>query len=310
MTPGSIGRVRALVAIGVAVAAAACLAPALALARAGGGQVGGFSGGGFSGGGLSGGGFGGGFLGGLIGGSAGSGGGSWVFIIIVVLVIWFVVIPAIRKSQGGSGAGMAGIPGPGTPGGVLPPMPGDPYAPIRASDPDFSDELFLGRVNEMFIAIQYAWMARDMEPVRRFLADQQFTVLQNGVKEYVLNGTTNMLGNVHITEMHPVEVTREGDFDSVKLLITAICIDYTINEATKEIVNPAELGDGKTPREFQEYWTFMRKSGAKTKADASIQKCPNCGAPVTDGNYVKCAYCGVQMNDPTLDWVLMRIEQV
>jgi ribosomal protein L32 len=54
----------------------------------------------------------------------------------------------------------------------------------------------------------------------------------------------------------------------------------------------------------------MRKSGAKTKADASIQKCPNCGAPVTDGNYVKCAYCGVQMNDPTLDWVLMRIEQV
>jgi hypothetical protein len=47
-----------------------------------------------------------------------------------------------------------------------------------------------------------------------------------------------------------------------------------------------------------------------SKMDATIQKCPNCGAPVTDGNYVKCAYCGVQLNDPTLDWVLMRIEQV
>ena len=34
--------------------------------------------------------------------------------------------------------------------------------------------------------------------------------------------------------------------------------------------------------------------------DATIQKCPNCGGPVTDGNYVKCAYCGVQLNDPTL----------
>jgi ribosomal protein L32 len=54
----------------------------------------------------------------------------------------------------------------------------------------------------------------------------------------------------------------------------------------------------------------MRKSGAQSKIDSSIQKCPNCGAPVTDGNYVKCAYCGAQMNDPTLDWVLMRIEQV
>ena len=288
---------------------AALLVPTIALARAGGGQVGGFSGGGsFGGGSIGGGSFGGGFLGGLIGGSTGGGDLPWFVIVIVVLVIWFVVIPAITKGRGGATWSPTTSGGPA--GGTLPPMSGDPYAPIKASDPDFSEELFLGRVNEMFIAIQYAWMARDMEPVRRFLADQQFTVLQNGVKEYVLNGTINMLGNVHITEMHPVEVTREGDFDAVKLLITAICIDYTINEVTKEIVNPAELGDGKTPREFQEYWTFMRKSGAKTKADASIQKCPNCGAPVSDGNYVKCAYCGVQMNDPTLDWVLMRIEQV
>jgi predicted lipid-binding transport protein (Tim44 family) len=189
-------------------------------------------------------------------------------------------------------------------------MGGDPFAEVKAADPAFSEELFYGRVNEMFIAIQYAWMARNMEPVRRFLADQQFSVLQNGVQEYIMKGTINMLESVHITEMHPVEVTREGDYDSVKMLITAACIDYTINERTKEIVNPAELGDGKTPSTFQEYWTFMRKVGAQSKVDSSIQKCPNCGAPVTDGNYVKCAYCGSQMNDPTLDWVLMRIEQV
>jgi len=317
---------RRLTLIALLLVVAVVLMPALALARAGGGQVGGGSSGGgssssgsHSSGSSSGGGSsdsgsnwsGSASIGTGTAGFSGSGDptGGFAGLLccgcpLIVTIALIVLIVSLLKKRGARLA-------PSVVGPVPPvPMSSDPYAPIKASDPDFSEELFLRRVNEMFIAIQYAWMARDMEPVRRFLADQQFTVLRNGVKEYVLNGTINMLGNVHITEMHPVEVTREGDFDAVKLLITAICIDYTINEATKEIVNPAELGDGKTPREFLEYWTFMRKSGAKTKADASIQKCPNCGAPVTDGNYVKCAYCGVQMNDPTLDWVLMRIEQV
>ncbi len=87
-------------------------------------------------------------------------------------------------------------------------------------------------------------------------------------------------------------------------------IDYTVDERTGELVNPAELGDGKTPKQFQEYWTFIRKVGAHTKAETTIRKCPNCGAPVADGNYVECAYCETVMNDPALDWVLMRIEQV
>jgi hypothetical protein len=31
---------------------------------------------------------------------------------------------------------------------------------------------------------------------------------------------------------------------------------------------------------------------------------------VTDGKHVKCAYCGLMLNDATLDWVLTRIDQV
>jgi hypothetical protein len=306
-------RITALVAL-VAIVLTLFL-PAIAMARAGGGQVGGgsrssggssssrssgsgssssrSSGSGSSGLGTGAGGF---SLGGCCGG------GGLVVAIIVVVVIFMLIN---RKGGGGS-----------DPGGMDsgPPMP--PSAPadlnlIKAGDPDFNEEMFLGRVNEMFVAIQYAWMNRNMEPVRRFLSDQQFSILNNSVQtDYIAKGQINKLDNVHITEMHPVEVTRQGDFDAVKMLITAACIDYTVDERTGQIVNPAELGDGTTSTTFQEYWTFMRKAGVKSKMDSTIQKCPNCGAPVTDGNYVKCAYCGTQMNDPTLDWVLLRIEQV
>jgi hypothetical protein len=295
---------RAIVAAGIVLLLAALLVPTVALARAGGGQVGGFSGG------SSFGGSSGGSLGGSSGGGVGGGIGSWccsgviVIIIIVVVVVWSL----IKNRMGGGPAGGPETGAPIMPGGM---PPGDPFSDIKAGDPNFNTEMFYGRVNEMFIAIQYAWMNRNLEPVRRFLSDQQFSVLNNSVQtDYVAKSQINKLDNIHVDHMEPVEVVKQGDYDSVKMLITATVIDYTVDERTGALVNPGELGDGKTPTTFQEYWTFMRKSGVQSKMDATITKCPNCGAPVTDGNYVKCAYCGVQMNDPTLDWVLMRIEQV
>ena len=294
----------------------ALLIPTVVFARAGGGHVGGSSSsGGSKSSGSSSGGSSRGSSGGssipFVGGSSsgGSSGGCCGTIVIIVVILAVVVYVIIKGKSGGGGSGGATL---ADISAAIPEVEqGDLFAEIKAADPNFNEQMFFGRVNEMFVAIQYAWMARNLEPVRRFLADQQFTVLNNSVQtDYVQKGQINKLDNVHITQMSPVEVVKMGEYDSVKMLIEAACIDYTVDERTGEIVNPGELGDGKTATTFQEYWTFMRKAGVQSKMDASIQKCPNCGGPVTDGNYVKCSYCGVQLNDPTLDWVLMRIEQV
>ena len=302
---------RVLAVMAVVMLLAALLVPAVAVARAGGGHVGGSSGG-FSSGGSS---FGGsrssGFVGGSSLGGGGLGGCCGSSVIVVVVLVFVVVWVIISMRKGGGSGGADGGGGSFTPpvGGQMP--SGDPFSEIKAADPNFNTEMFYGRVNEMFVAIQYAWMNRNLEPVRRFLSDQQFSVLNNSVQaDYVAKGQINKLDNIHIDHMEPVEVVKQGDYDSVKMLITATSIDYTVDERTGDLVNPSELGDGKTPSTFREFWTFMRKSGVQSKMDATIAKCPNCGGPVTDGNYVKCAYCGAQMNDPTLDWVLMRIEQV
>jgi hypothetical protein len=291
----------------------ALLVPAAALARAGGGHISnpGHSGGGsshsFGGGGSSGGSF----LGGTSGGSAVGGAGALggcctvLFIIVVVIAIYMIFGRFFKPS--------------GTPGESGPQMPIDPssfgsvqtadFGTLKADDPNFSEQQFYGRVNEMFLAIQKAWEARNMEPARRFLSQEQFQVLEEGVGEYVRNGQVNKLDSIHIDKITPVSVSREGNSDYVKVMITASVIDYTVDERTGQLVNPAVLGDGKTVKTFDEYWTLVRKVGAQTKSDATIKKCPNCGGPVTDGNYVKCAYCGTMMNDPALDWVLLRIEQ-
>jgi hypothetical protein len=308
---------RVAAALTLAVLLLLALAPAVAIARAGGGQ----SSGGGSGGGSSSGGF---SSGGSSSGSRSSGGSSpgtfgaddvMIIVGITVLVVGSIAVVFVWQWRSGSKTtsevtGMEEI------SKFLPPeameqiMGGERFAIIRADDPDFNEEMFYGRVNEMFIAIQYAWMDRNMEPARRFLSDQQFSVLDQGVRGLVRDGQINKLENIHIDQMLPITIEQQGDYDVVKLLIAASAIDYTVDERTGKIVNPGTMGDGKTPKQFQEYWTLTRKVGAHSKVDSTINKCPNCGAPVTDGNYVKCAYCGMQMNDPALDWVLMRIEQV
>jgi predicted lipid-binding transport protein (Tim44 family) len=239
------------------------------------------------------------------------GGGCCGFIsLVIIIIVVFAIIQALKKR---------GVSVPTSPeefaqraeefaalaAQAAPPS----FDAVKATDPNFSEQLFYGRVNEMFLSVQKAWEARNMEPARRFLSQQQFEVLEGGVGEYVRNGQINKLDSIHIDKINPVSVTREGDSDYVKVILTATVIDYTIDERTGQIVNPDVLGDGKTPKTFDEYWTLVRKVGAVTKSDATIQKCPNCGGPVTDGNYVKCAYCGTMMNDPALDWVLLRIEQ-
>jgi hypothetical protein len=288
----------------------ALLLPAAAIGRAGGGNI---SNPGGSGSGSFGGGSGGDSFGGDGGGSYVSGGGETSspgnlrdFLIFgAVLLAIIGGFFAITAYFGRSASKSDGVSGPG----YVPAEGSQSFGEISAGDADFSEEALYGRVNEMFVAIQRAWEARNMEPARRFLAEEQFEVLAAGVAQLVANGQVNKLDSLTVDSVQTVSVTREGGSDYVRTVITASVIDYTVDERTGELENPDVLGDGKTVRTFQEYWTLVRRSDAKTKVGATIQKCPNCGAPVADGNYVKCAYCGTMMNDPELDWVLLRIEQ-
>jgi tellurite resistance protein len=53
-------------------------------------------------------------------------------------------------------------------------------------------------------------------------------------------------------------------------------------------------------------FTFERKSGAKTNADngMSTNRCPNCGAPLSDNGQASCEFCGQMLASGERDWVL------
>lgn len=227
--------------------------------------------------------------------------------VVVGLVLVAAVVLNVRRAK----------PGPEAVGDVAaeaaaeasPTPASDPFAGIAATDAAFSEERFKARVNEAFLSVKYAWAACDMAPVRRFMTDEQYAAANVKLQaEFVARGRTPGIENLFVTSIVPTDVSTQGEFDSVTVLVEGSVVASTTDERTGKLVNPSVMGDGKTPRPFREAWTMLRKRGVQSKSEASLQQCPNCLAPVGAGTVATCAYCGAVMNDPNLDWVVARIE--
>jgi hypothetical protein len=80
-------------------------------------------------------------------------------------------------------------------------------------------------------------------------------------------------------------------------------VDYTINTGGNVV-----SGNRSRPRQFTEYWTFIRRRGGKS-SDKQNDRCPNCGAQLKINMAGICDYCAGKVTSGDFDWVLSRIEQ-
>jgi uncharacterized tellurite resistance protein B-like protein len=91
------------------------------------------------------------------------------------------------------------------------------------------------------------------------------------------------------------------------LLIIARADDYKV-----ELQSGKTLPNSTTNGEFSEYWTFIRRPGAKTSLNSNglIEgHCPNCGTGIVLNAGIKCGTCGSLIKNGQYDWVLTEITQ-
>jgi hypothetical protein len=175
---------------------------------------------------------------------------------------------------------------------------------LRARDPSFGWPAFVARVGVVFSAFHQSWSSQDLTAVRPYLSDNLFELQQYWVRAYQQQGLRNQTENPVIVTVHLARVTQDRFFDAVTVRVFASCLDYTTN-ASGEIVS----GDRDKPREYSEYWTFIRGAG-KSAAPRSDGACPSCGASLAGINMAgECTSCNAKVTSGEFDWVLSRIEQ-
>jgi hypothetical protein len=175
---------------------------------------------------------------------------------------------------------------------------------LRARDPGFLWPAFVARVGVVFSAFHTSWSSQDLSAVRPYLSDNLFELQQYWVRAYQQQGLRNQTESPVIVTVHLARVTQDRFFDAVTVRVFASCLDYTTN-ADGQIV----AGDRRKPREYSEYWTFIRGAG-KSATPRSDGACPSCGASLTGINMTgECTHCNAKVTNGEFDWVLSRIEQ-
>ena len=174
----------------------------------------------------------------------------------------------------------------------------------RARDPGFVLPAFVSRVGVVFSAFHRSWSSQDLSAVRPYLSDNLFELQQYWVRAYQQQGLRNQTENPVIVTVHLARVTQDRFFDAVTVRVFASCLDYTTN-ANGDIV----AGNRQKPREYSEYWTFIRGAG-RSATPRSDGACPSCGASLAGINMAgTCTHCNAKVTSGEFDWVLSRIEQ-
>jgi hypothetical protein len=177
---------------------------------------------------------------------------------------------------------------------------------LQLKDPAFNQQVFLGRVQATFFAVQSAWMARNLQPARIYMSDGLFRSWQTLVDQQVQAHSREVMENLVVGGMVIAQVSSDQNFDGITVKIDASADDYDVDDRTGKAV-----GGRRQKRAISEYWTFIRSATARTRAgeQAQITQCPNCGAPVSVNESGVCAYCKATVTTGQFGWVLDRITQ-
>ena len=177
---------------------------------------------------------------------------------------------------------------------------------VRAIDPDFSSDKFIGFAREVFMTIQQAWTAKDWKPIRPFESETLFNQHKQQLDEYIRLGKTNVVEKIAIKHCSLHAFRQDGDKEVLTVWLNAVMRDYVIDDATKKVLESDPNRDWYMRYEM----VFNRKAGLKTdpgKHGNTITNCPNCGAPTEVTSSGQCAYCGSVITNGEHDWVLTDI---
>lgn len=143
---------------------------------------------------------------------------------------------------------------------VPPPPPGSAMgleaglAEIRSTDPGFDPAYFKEVASDVFFQVQAGWMRRDLDSYRHLLGDTLAAEYEDHFAKMREQGVINKLESIAIRGVEVCEAGSTGSEDFVTVLFTANLLDYTVDEASGDVVE----GSMTTPVKFAEEWTWAR----------------------------------------------------
>jgi predicted lipid-binding transport protein (Tim44 family) len=129
---------------------------------------------------------------------------------------------------------------------------------LKRTDTGLNEEALKDSLQDVFFRIQAAWANRSLDGVVGMFTPEMAEYFREEFAAMRRKGQINRLENIAVRKVEVGEIWQETGKDYVTVLFTANLLDYTVDEATGQVV----AGDRTTPVKFQELWTFCRETGS------------------------------------------------
>jgi len=183
---------------------------------------------------------------GASGGYGGGRGGIGLFELMVIAGLGYLGYRLFRSRQGSQAA---------TPSGTgsmisfrMPP------SEAAGAGKSAADPLESETASDIFFRVQGAWTRRDLGSIQDLLGDEVRHALQTDLNELRRQKQINRLENISVREVDVGETWRDGDTDVATVRFHANLLDYTVDEASHQVLAGSDL----VPVKFVEDWTFAR----------------------------------------------------
>jgi predicted lipid-binding transport protein (Tim44 family) len=205
-----------------------------------------------------------------MGGGIGGSGMGLLDLLIIGGIIYFIYTRFVKKKTGEmSGSGSNPLQPPVSPsaapeqqaynGGLdAPAAPGQPLQPPPPPAADIDEEEIKELAQDIFFRVQAAWMNRDIDVIKNLAGPELTKLYEEEFRSMKEAGRINRLENIAVRNVEILEQGVDDGHEFIKVRFTANLLDYTIDEASGEVVE----GDRLNPVKFRETWTLARPSGS------------------------------------------------
>jgi predicted lipid-binding transport protein (Tim44 family) len=138
---------------------------------------------------------------------------------------------------------------------------------IRQMDAGFDPEGLTEWARTFFLNVQSCVALRDVGMIRDRLTPEMYNVLQNQCRELRSARRTNYVDKVSLDGSPMTEAWQEGGHDFVTVSFTGTMLDYTVEDATGDVVE----GSKTDTQNLEESWTFTRPVGPNKWKLCAIQ---------------------------------------
>ncbi len=223
-------------------------------------------------------------------------------VVFAVVFVAVLIINLIRsKKQGGSG----NVPGATrTAQSKL-----TPIEQYKALDENFSPEDLKEHLRNLYFKMQDCCTKRDVEPIRPYFADVLYQQFDRQMQQLKAAHRTNYVERIAVLNIDIKGYYQDKGEDVIIAELYTRITDYTLDDDTGKV-----LAGSKTREKFMTYeYALSRPIGKKTEAfnlGVTERHCPNCGAPLSVNESIKCPYCGSVLTFGDHDWTVYSIKGI